>query len=259
MAMLDRIKRGQLDGFKEFVLSMEITASSVRQNIFVNGVLEDPVYMDWVMKNLKTFDDFLTLPSDDITTVLASGNQIMSVFAKAVWGSSQETILSFESVFPRLMSKFKDELSLIQNTSPAEKESARFYIVKTARKLQAEDKIGGFDWKLPPQDVFQFKTFKDGIVKIYFDSGVLAAEGGYLKGKRFGTWKHFYDSGKVLGEGDYSDGLKTGLWQLYYGNGGPRGKGKFKADLKHGRWVEWDRRGNEAEVDYNEGVKVEEY
>lgn len=257
MGMLDRIRRAQLDGFKEFVQSMEITAISTRQQIFTNGVLEDPIYMEWVMKNIRTFDDFINLPSDEIESVLLSQDQIISLFAKCVHGISDAEVMAYEKVFPKVMGKFKDELSYIKEVTNAEKESAKYYLVKMTRKLQNEEKIIGFSWKLPPQDVFHTRTYPDGHVKIIFNNGLLAAEGGYFKGKRIGTWKHFYDSGKILAEGDYLEGAKAGVWSFYYGSGAPKARGKFKDDFKHGRWEEWDRSGKKIEVEYNEGAKVD--
>lgn len=255
MGMLDRIKKRQNDGFKEFVINMETTASLTRGQIFTAGVLEDPVFMSYVMKNIRTFDDFMNLDSDDIDSVLSSQDQIMTLFAKCMHGSDEQKIMSLESTIPRLMSRFKDELSYLKDVPQQEKDGARFYIMKVVRKLQMEEKINGFSWKLPPQDVYYPKAHKDGKTKIHFESGVIAAEGEYSKGKRSGQWRHNYETGQVLAEGDYSDGLKSGVWVFYYSNGNIKAQGKYRADLKNGVWKEWDRSGGMTEVEYNEGVR----
>jgi hypothetical protein len=52
---------------------------------------------------------------------------------------------------------------MIEITS-ADKEKSRLFILKTVRKLQAQNTTHVFNWSLPPQ-------------KIFFDSGVLAVEG----------------------------------------------------------------------------------
>lgn len=255
--MLDRIKRHQFAGFKEFVQNMEITGAQKRQQIFMAGVLEDPLFMAHVMKNIKTFDDFLNLPSDEIDAVLSHQEQVMSIFAKCMFGEPTEKLIALESTIPRLLSRFKDELSYLNEVTPSEREGARYYIVKLARKFQTEERINGFQWKLPNQDIFYPKTFKDGKNQIFFESGTLAAEGEYFKGKRVGYWRHNYDSGKILAEGDYdSSGLKSGVWVFYYGSGSLKSQGKYKEDLKHGTWKEWDRNGAVIEVEYSEGVKV---
>ena len=256
MGMLDRIKKRQMEGFKEFVLNMEITGSASRQQIFTAGVLEDPIYMSWVMKNLRTFDDFLEISGGDIELVLNSHEQTMSMFAKSMFGEPVEKIAMVEGLIPKLVSKFRDELGYLLTVTPMEKDSARFYILKTARKFQTDEKIQGFPWKLPGQDVFYGKIPKEGQHKIVFENGTLAAQGEIQKGRRIGYWRHNYDSGKILAEGDYSEGLKTGVWVFYYGSGALKAQGKYKSDLKHGLWKEWDRNELLVEIEYNDGVKI---
>jgi len=252
MGMLDRIKKKQLIGFKEFVVNMETTPASKRVHIFMTGVLEDPIYMDWVMKNIKNFSHVLQLPSEDIEAVLMIQEQLLTLFAKSI---VKENIDPLE-LLPRLGSKVKDEISYLGEISDQEIASARSYILKMTRKLQMEEKIHGFDWLLPPQDVFFNKHIKDGVEKIFFDNGVLAAEGEYSKAKRVGYWKHNYDNGKILAEGEYLDGLKVGTWVFYYSNGQIKSQGKYLNDQRHGLWQEWDRNGVLTEVKYREGVKI---
>lgn len=257
MGMLDRIKRHQFAGFKEFVQNMEITGVQKRQQIFMAGVLEDPLFMGHVMKNLKTFEDFLNLPSDEIDLVLTHQEQVLAIFAKCMFGLPEEKLFGMESIIPRFFSRFKDELSYLTEVSPGEREGAKYYILKLTRKLQTDERINGFQWQLPDQDIFYPKTYKDGKTQIFFESGALAAEGEYFKGKRIGYWRHNYDSGKILAEGDYdSSGLKSGVWVFYYGAGTLKSQGKYKDDLKHGVWREWDRNGALTETEFSEGVKV---
>lgn len=253
--MLDRIKKRQFDGFKEFVINMETTGTNSRQQIFLAGILEDPVYMTYVMKNLYTFENFLDLPSDEIDSVLKLQEQMLGVLAKSIFGSPEDQISQLGSIIPKYISKLKDELSYLKEVTPSEKEGARNYILKVVRKLQQQETIRGFPWKMPPQDLFYPKVFKDGRAQLFFESGVLAAEGNIVKGKRSGQWKHFYDTGKILGEGEYVEGHKLGIWIFYFGNGNLKAKGKFKVDQRQGTWKEWDRAGNETEVEYKEGVK----
>jgi hypothetical protein len=258
MGMLERIKKRQFQGFKEFVQNMEITPGATRQHIFMTGVLEDPLFMSYVMKNLRTFEDFLALSSDDIDTVLKHQDQILGIFAKCMFDSPEEKLKELESTIPRLLSKFKDEMSYLKEVTAQEKEAAKYYIIKTARKLQMDELIQGFRWELPPHEIFYPKTYKDGRAEIKFASGVMAAEGEITKGRRFGRWKHYYDSGKLLAEGEYQDGLKTSDWTFYYGNGSIKATGKYMLDLKEGFWEEYDRTGIKSEVEYVEGVKKDQ-
>jgi hypothetical protein len=257
MGMLDRIKRRHFEGFKEFVLNMETTGSATRQQILIAGVLEDPVFMSYVMKNLKTFDDFLNLPSDEIDRVLMHQEQLLGVFAKCLFGLPEEKITDVSNGIPKFSSKLKDEMSYLKDVTSAEKEGAKYYILKVVRKLQMQETIHGFKWDLPPQDLFHARVVKDGKSQIFFESGVLAAEGDVVKGKRNSFWKHFYDTGKLMAEGEYVDGFKSGVWVYYYPNSNIKSQGRYRADLKQGLWKEWDRNNVQSQAEYNEGVKKE--
>jgi hypothetical protein len=254
MSMLDRIKKRQNEGFKEFVLNMETTPGIIRGQIFITGVLEDPVYMSYVMKNIRTFEDFLKLHPDEIELVLNSQEQMITLLAKCLFSSDDfKNISQFK---PRHQTKLNDELFYIKEVTPIEREGAKFYIVKQARKFQSEEQIKGFEWLLPPQELYYPKPYKDGPVTIHFENEVVAAEGNCLKSKRFGFWRHNYDNGNILAEGEYSEGLKTGVWVFYYSNGNIRSQGKFKGDLRHGIWKEWDREGKITEIEFHQGARV---
>lgn len=255
MGMLDRIKRRQLEGFKEFVLNIETTGATTRQQILMAGILEDPLFMSYVMRNVKTFEDFLGLPSDDIDSVLGHQNQLLAIFAKCLHGLTDEKILSIITSQPKFAGRIREELSCLSEVNPTDREGARFFIMKVVRKLQTQESINGFKWDLPPQDLFHPKVVKDGKQEIFFESGILACEGENLKNKRTGRWKHFYDTGKIMAEGDYQDGLKFGSWTFYYGNGNQKSQGRYRDDLKQGRWEEWDRSGVLTESEFHEGVK----
>jgi len=257
MGMLERIKKKHFEGFKEFVLNMETTGSLKRQQILMAGILEDPVFMTYVMMNVRNFNDFMTLPSEEIDKVLLKQEQLLSVLAKGLFGMPEEKITEFTQAIPKFTSKIKDELSYLKEVTPMEKEGARYHILKIVRKLQMQEQIGGFKWNLPPQDLFQVKTPKDGPSKTFFESGILAAEGEVTKSKRSNFWKHYYDSGKLMAEGEYQEGLKTNVWVYYYGNGDIKSQGRYRSDLKQGIWKEWDRNGVAAEAEFHEGVKKE--
>jgi hypothetical protein len=259
MAMLDRIKKKQWDGFKEFVESLEVTAPVQRSVIMLNGILEDPRFMSWVTKNLHSFKDFLALPTDEIEQVATSTESMLKVVAKALEATDPEGFQQFAPIFPKVFGRLRDEMGFLQNVSPAERESARVFLLKTVRKLQRQESIQGFRWNLPPQEIFLEKpAVKDGVVQILFEDGTLAAEGELHKGRRLGKWQHFYDNGKLLGEGDYVDGLKTGTWTFYFGNGELRAKGRYREDTRHGEWREWDREGSTRLVTWKDGKKLDD-
>ncbi len=253
--MLERIKRKQIDGFKDFVQNLEITAGTVKHQIFTTGVLEDPLYISWVMKNLKTYDDFIHLGSGDISSVMASQDRVINVFAKCIWGEGEEKVTAMESIIPKYMSQLRDELSYLQSVTPAEKEGAKYFMVKATRKLMGEDLIIGFRWDLPPMDVYYPRTFKPGLAEMFYESGTVAANGMIEGGRRMGQWQHYYETGQILAYGDYYDGLKVGEWTFNYSSGKVKAQGKYVSDEKHGHWKEWDRNGEMQDVVYNQGVK----
>lgn len=253
--MLERIKKRQIQGFKDFVVNMETTGLQTRGQIFMSGVLEDPLYMSYVMKNIRSFEDFLGLDSDDVEKVLSQQDQLPGLFAKCFFGAPEDKLMELEVVIPRFFGRFKDELSYLKEVTPAEREGARNFILKLTRKLQEEERIHGFRWDLPPQDFYYPKQFKDGEQRLFFDNGNVATEGTYLKGRRIGGWRHFYETGALLAAGDYFDGEKTGGWIFYFSSGAKKSQGKYLNDLKHGTWKEWDRSGVEAGVVYEQGVR----
>lgn len=253
--MLDRIKKKQISGFKDFVINIETASVEKRTQIFTTGVLEDPIYMNYVIQNVRSFKDLLALDDDDLSKLLLSQEQIFTLFAKSLFSSKELETYSFQTALPHLASRFKDEMSYIERVTPLEQEGARIYLLKLARKLQMEERIHGFKWALPPQEIYFPKVPKDGNQKILFVSGALAAEGEIFKGKRTGVWKHYFNSGKVLAQGDYLEGLKAGEWTFYYPSGEPKSQGMYKSDSKAGRWKEWDHQGNVSEVSYIEGIK----
>lgn len=255
--MLERIKRKQLDGFMEFVENMETTGATKRLQIMTAGILEDPIFMSWVMKNMKTFDDFLTLPADDLEFVLGFHPQIITILAKSLFEYPQEKKDDLTNSVAKYASQIRDELSYLKEVSPQEKDSSKYFMIKSVRKLQHEEVIQGFGWKLPPMDIFYPKSYSDGRTQIFFESSILAASGDMLKNKREGLWEHYYDNGKLLARGTYSDGFKHGEWEFYYSNGKPRAKGLYFKDERGEMWQEWDRNGVQTESLYREGVKVD--
>ncbi|MBY0515330.1 MAG: hypothetical protein K2P81_00375 [Bacteriovoracaceae bacterium] len=257
MGMLERIKKRQWDGLKDFVESLEVTGASQRQMIMLNGILEDPLFMRWVTKNLKTFNDFLQLSGDEIDAVVRANDAMLGVIAKALPIENTDELQKYSTCFPRVFGKLKDEVSYLSSVSQGEKESAQYFVMRAVRKLQKEEAIQGFHWQLPPQEIFFEKpAVKEGKITLTFEDGTIAAEGEVLKSKRIGLWRHYYDNGRLLAEGNYQEGVKTGPWTFNYGNGDNRAQGKYTADMRNGIWKEWDRQGQMKETEWKEGKKV---
>jgi hypothetical protein len=257
MGMLERIKKRSQTGFMEFISNLETTIPQSRSQIITSGFMEDPVYMTYVIKNIKSFDDFLQLSSDDIQKVITSQEQILMLFAKSLFGVELTVMnLLMQSPSP-VWRKIQEEMVFLKNAAPLEIEGARYFIMKLAREFQIQEMITGFPWILPSEDVYLVKKYNDGLVKINFENGILASEGTYFKGKRIGHWNHYYPSGPKLAEGDYSAGLKFGKWIFYHQDGQMKAQGLYRNDVKQGPWKEWDQSGNLNEFIYKEGIKKE--
>jgi hypothetical protein len=255
--MLERIKKKQESGFKEFVVSMESANSQRRTQIFTTGVLEDPLYMAYVVKNIKVFEDVLKLDPSDINSVLTLDKMIIFL-AKALSDLNEEDLQKFEQLLiPKHVAKLREELKdLNGQVTVLEREGAKQFILMNVRKFQLEERIPGFAWSLPPKHLYVPQAYKDGPFMKFFEDGAKAVEGKYLKGKREGEWKHYYDKGSKFAEGEYLNGFKNGHWYFYYRDGKIRSEGIYVQDQKDGPWKEWDRDGNFVEVNYIEGVKA---
>lgn len=256
MGMLERIKKKQIEGFKDFVESLETAPPASRAAIFMSGVLEDPRFMSWVTKNIRSFSGFLEFPTDEIEIVLRSSETMVTVLMKALSPKTEEELQQMSSVFPHFIGRLREENQLLSEVLPSEREAAQLHVLRAIRKLQKLEKIQGFHWELPPLEIFQERlAIKDGMIELTFDDGKIAAVGEILKGKRIGVWKHYYDNGQLMAEGPYLEGIKTGPWTFFYGNGAIRSKGKYQDDARHGLWEEWERDGTMREVEWVEGKR----
>ncbi len=251
--MLTRIKKKQYEGFKDFVESLETTVLSGRYNIIVSGILEDPSFMQWVTRNMKSFEHFLEFTSDDIEQVMRSNDSMIIMLARAMKNLDWE---KYSPNFSRFLGKLKDEMSYLPEVSAGEQEKAQFFILKAARKMQRQEQIQGFTWELPPQDIFHSLPLpREGVAQLKFIDGTVAAEGEALKGKKIGLWKHFYETKKILAQGSYQEDLKEGQWTFYYGNGEKRSEGRFINDSRHGEWKEWSREGELSLSEWIDGKR----
>jgi asparagine synthetase B (glutamine-hydrolysing) len=134
MAMLERIKKKQWVGLKEFVESVEVAPQGQRPLILLNGILEDPRFMQWVTKNMKGFQDVLNLPTDELTVLAGSHETMPKVLAKAL-AVAPEEIGGLAKIFPRHFSKLREEIEFLSAVPAGEREAARNFVLKAVRKL----------------------------------------------------------------------------------------------------------------------------
>jgi hypothetical protein len=259
MGMLSRIKRREIEGFKDFVKNLEITAESRRKEIIQVAVLEDPIFMTWVMRNLIDASEIIKLSSDQVEKVLKALPNGLQVLAKAFFNTKEIDFIK-DQVLPRYMVKeFEEYLAAISQLKKAEQEGAQFLIVKMARYLQEKEDIYGPPWMFPSAELMaddKMKSFT-GMAEIKFENNVIAARGQIIKNNRQGIWDHYFENGKIMARGSYEQGMKEGPWQFWYLNGKLKAEGAFKYDSKHGLWKEFDQEGNVNVVQYEEGKRLD--
>ena len=68
-SVLGRHKKKGYEGFAYFVKFIECLAPAKQKDFLENGMLEDPIYIGWVMKNMMKIDFLFELSSDDIEKV----------------------------------------------------------------------------------------------------------------------------------------------------------------------------------------------
>jgi hypothetical protein len=254
MGMLERIKKKQLQGFKEFVLNLETTISTKRRPIILAGILEDPIYMSYVIKNVRTFEDFLSLSEEELNKIFPY-EDLAAMVAMSLQEVPEEKIKKLETLIPKYFPKIQDELSYLKESTLEQRERAHHHLLSVVRKYQEEKIINAFDWHLPPDSVYSLELPKEGVQRIFFDNGKLAAEGQILKTRRQGHWRHYYENGALLAEGEYQGGLKQGKWVFYYANGALKSQGHYLDDLRQGLWSDWERSGVESQGEFIKGIK----
>lgn len=257
MAMLSRLKRRELEGFKEFVCNLEVTPESRRKEIIQLAALEDPIYTSWVIRNLTTASAVLKLSSDQINKVIKTIPSGLNTLAKAFYNTEMIPFIKEQVLSRYMLSDFEEYLMAISGLKKAEQEGAQFLILKVVRELQRKEEIEGPFWSLPPISLMnEEKIIADCELEIKFDNGVVAARGSILKNQRHGIWEHYFENGQLMARGFYRSGLKNGGWEFWYLNGNTKAKGSFKDDNKHREWYEYDQAGILTLVQYEDGKKL---
>ncbi len=76
----------------------------------------------------------------------------------------------------------------------------------------------------------------EGLVKIYYETGILKSESFYVKGIKDGRFSAYFDTGELQERGDYANNLRDGNWKTYYKNGKIKERGKYEKGEKIGIW-----------------------
>ncbi len=258
--MLTRIKKKGLDGFKSFVSNLEGTNKSKRLEIIQAALMEDPSYVEWVMKNITPAEKVLELETEEVVKICNNLPNGMILFAKAFSKTNYHSKI-LNGILPQhMISDYLDAAERCHGLKKSEQEAAQAMVLKTTRELQDRNIIVGPIWRLPPQEVAteaKYAPKESGLTELKYENGRLAARGQLDKGRRVGEWEHFFISGNIMAKGEYDNNLKTGYWTFYYLDGTVKSQGTYRMDAKHGDWEERDKSGVVHEVYYDDGAKID--
>jgi antitoxin component YwqK of YwqJK toxin-antitoxin module len=88
--------------------------------------------------------------------------------------------------------------------------------------------------------IYQEVNYNEGMIdgdrKIYYKSGKLQNEREYEDNKMEGKFFEYYETGELLMTGKYENNLKEGVWKSYYKNGKIKERGKYEKGKKIGIW-----------------------
>lgn len=88
--------------------------------------------------------------------------------------------------------------------------------------------------------IFQEINFEkgkiDGIRKVYFESGKIKTNTKYINDKKEGKYYEYYETGELFSRGNFENNFKEGNWKTFYKNGKIKEKGNYVKDEKAGTW-----------------------
>lgn len=246
MNLLRRSKKNGMDGFKDLVRSLESSAPSKRIERFERLAIEDPVYMDWIARNLLGIKDILDLDSQEFELVIkelkSPGQMLFRAFNKTPF----EKFL-FQGLPKGIISDYEDEKERGEEIKLSMRIGAQLTLIDIVRNLQNEGEINGVIWHLPEAEIVNLDTPPaQGKFESTYQNKVLALKGEIKKTKRTGTWEHYFPNGVLFAIGDYEVDQKIGPWKIYYPNGKLKSEGVFTLDTKSGDWTFYDHKGEKT-------------
>ncbi len=253
--MLSRHKKKGYDGFKYFVGFLETLSSEKRREIVEDAILEDPVYMIWILKNMINMNYLSSMDSKSIESFFTNCPNVLEAIAKSIISHPLKDTIITHFVPASLKKELLDLMEIFKNIPKGSQDAAQFFILERVRSLQSKGIIEEFNWKLPGPDIaFEpHNKIQNGQFELRYENGTIALSGQITLTKREGAWLHNYSNGQLMAEGGYKKGLRDGVWTFYTTDGTLKSKGKFQEDRKNGIWQEKNYQGNMIEVSYNKG------
>lgn len=256
--MLDRHKRKGMEGFKYFVVFLETIAPSKQKSIIEDSLLEDPVYMTWIIKNMINENHLFTFDSKDTEAFFTGFSNALDLIIKAFSGTKLEQRITEEFLPKGLLKDYAEAKELITTISPSFRAQARTLIIERIRKLEEASKISEIPWKLPTQDIafVEKNKIRSGLYEKFYEDGAIALRGQLEKTLRMGEWEHYYSNGNLMAKGEYENSEKVGTWEFFHPGGQKKYVGSYDENLREGTWVEFDLSGKENQVIYARGRKA---
>lgn len=256
MYTLTKHKKNGIKGFKTFVKNLELFPENTVRTMTSVGMLEDPVYMKWALKNKIRFDAFMILDYESVLKVMDRLKpSTMQLLVFAIKGHEKEAEFLKNNMTDKHKYEYNEEAEYT-NPTPKQKHIGKTRIMEAMFDLEMNGEIPFFDWDLPPIEVLtgeHFNVTEAGIYTQNYLDGKPALEGQLVHMLREGVWKHYYPNGDLMAEGIYLQGEKSGDWTFFFPGGQIKSQGIFKNDMKHGLWSEFDPQGDELKVTYKEG------
>lgn len=246
MGVLNRRKKQGVNGFKDYVKSLETAPKNKQTDIIQASILDDPIYTDWALKNLLTLEKVNSLNEDEIQTLILSLPNFHGILARTLSKneSMQEKFLELLPLNHQM--KFKEEKKYLPSITDGEQESAKFSVFKKIRELQENGEINTIKWNVPSHYVLEIKKAKisSGMWELHHENGEISGRGELVNYERDGKWEHFYPTRDLMASGIYRKDKKEGKWSYYYHNGKLMAQGTFSGDNKTGEWAFYDLDGN---------------
>ena len=239
MGILNRIRRKEAEGFREFVCSLETTYKNKRKDIFQAGVLDDAAYMIWISQNMLNMKRISDLPEEELEKVIIELPNPVEVLCKALFKMPEIEEVVIKKLPQSITRKYAEEKGFIEKLTLNEHEGAQFFIYQEARKLQETGGLPSLKWSYPPQDLLinQKVNVDSGVWANYYEGGEVSAKGSMKNFMREGPWEHFYEDGSLRAKGMYSKGKKTGPWKFWKSNGDILAEGVYSEDERAGEWM----------------------
>lgn len=241
MNILAKYKKMGHEGFKNFVFNLESLENSKMKTIILATQLEDPVYMEWIEKNITPFSAVLSLTQDELFLILGEIKSAERILV-AAFHSSPEQDHFLNNLLPLpYASRYKEEVESIGTgtISKVQNLDARRQLLVKMRELQESRGIKSAKWQYPKEEILcgaHCRPPLTGPFELKYENGKAALIGKYERKMREGLWLHYYSNGQKLAEGIYIREEKNGDWSFYDNTGKCTQKGRYINDSKTGIW-----------------------